>query len=61
MGLDVSFLRQRAARYRRLAAESSDPDVTDSYRLLAEIDEQEAERIEERVQPVRNWSSRQPN
>ncbi len=43
----VNFLRERAARYRRLADEAEDKDVADSYRLLAEIDEQEAQKIEE--------------
>lgn len=43
---NVEFLRKRAAKYRRLAEETEDADVADSYRLLAEIDEQEATQIE---------------
>jgi hypothetical protein len=46
MGPDISFLRKRAEKYRRLANEAKDPDIAASYRLIAEIDEQEAERIE---------------
>lgn len=46
MGPDISFLRKRAEKYRRLVNEAKDPDIAESYRLLAEIDEQEAERIE---------------
>ncbi|HXQ52679.1 MAG TPA: hypothetical protein VN802_16405 [Stellaceae bacterium] len=43
---NVNFLRDRAARYRRLADAAKDKDVADSCRLLAEIDEQEVHRIE---------------
>ena len=42
----VGFLRDRARQYRRLAEAATDEALADSYRLLAEIDEEEAKRIE---------------
>ncbi|HVM79927.1 MAG TPA: hypothetical protein VMU06_12980 [Stellaceae bacterium] len=43
---DVAFLRNRAREYRRLAEAATDEALIDSYRLLAEIDEAEADKIE---------------
>ncbi len=50
MSPDVSFLRKRADKYRRLADETKDPDIAESYRLLAEIDEEQAEQIEKQAE-----------
>ena len=43
-------MRKRADKYRRLADETKDLDIAESYRLLAEIEEEQADQIENRAE-----------
>ncbi len=44
--MDAKALRERAVAYRRRAEEATDAAVKESFALLAEIDEEAAQRAE---------------